>query len=606
MSVNIGGAINDSAEGLFGQVALSGEWWIISCEPHVRARMKRVFPRMPQWASDKIRLAATQENSRELLWFLSRYPMGLSDHDTDELHRLADEHVTQEKELQALKAGHIELPPFELAKPPRDYQRYAAAMLEIKGGLLLGDDLGIGKTVSAICPMAVTGNLPVVVVYPAYLPGHWPDKLAEFAPNLRVHHCRTSQPYPLIKQPRQRVRDLWDTLPDVILVSYHKLRGWAEVLGEIVQYTVFEECQQLRNSGSEIYRACTYLASRSRLRMGLSATPIYNYGSEFFHVVDVLQPGALGTHDEFIREWCIAAPGEKSKLRDSEDFGAYLRREGIMLRRTRADVGRELPPVTKIVHDIESDAQVLEKISGDAVALAQTILKANESFRGEKMRASGEFDNLMRQATGVAKAPYVAEFVRLLLESGEKVVLFGWHREVYNIWLEKLADFNPVMYTGTESPSQKEKAKQAFINGESQLLIMSLRSGAGLDGLQHVCQLVVFGELDWSPGVHEQCIGRLDRDEQLGRVMAYFLVSALGSDPIILDVLGVKREQIEGVRNPGNNLVERADIGENSLRALAKAFLAKAGIEVPERGPAVLNKPEGKMPLQQDLLPEFS
>lgn len=607
MSLNL--VSGDAGGHFFGKVWLRTDggthWWTIECEPHVRARMKRVFPRMPQWATDQLSLAATQENSRELLWFLSRYPMELSAQDTDELHRLSDEHVCVERELHELKAGRIEIPPFELAKPPRDYQRFAAAMLEIKGGLLLGDDLGIGKTVSAICPMAVPRNLPAVVVYPAYLPGHWPEKLPEFAPHLRVHHVRTSKPYPLIKQPRQRIHDLWDTLPDVILVSYHKLRGWAEVLGEIVQYAVFEECQQLRNPDSEIYRACSYLGNRARRRMGLSATPIYNYGSEFFHVVEVLSPGALGTYDEFLREWCVAAPGEKSKLRDSEQFGAYLRREGIMLRRTRADVGRELPPVTKIVHDIDADDEVLRSISGDAVALAQTILKANESYRGEKMRASGEFDNLMRQATGIAKAPYVAEFVRLLLESGEKVLLCGWHREVYNIWLEKLAEFNPVMYTGTESPKQKEQAKQDFINGNSRLMIMSLRSGAGLDGLQHACQVIVFGELDWSPGVHEQCIGRLDRDEQLGRVLAYFLVASLGSDPIILDVLGVKREQIEGVRNPGDNLVERADLGEHSLRALAKAFLAQAGIPVPDsyQGAQMQNSVKTlAMPVQQELL----
>lgn len=55
---------------------------------------------------------------------------------------------------------------------------------------------------------------------------------------------------------------------------------------------------------------------------------------------------------------------------------------------------------------------------------------------------------MMRQATGIAKAPYVLEFVRMLVESGESVMLYGWHRDVYNIWLERLAEFNPVMYTG--------------------------------------------------------------------------------------------------------------------------------------------------------------
>ena len=114
--------------------------------------------------------------------------------------------------------------------------------------------------------------------------------------------------------------------------------------------------------------------------------------------------------------------------------------------------------------------------------------------------------------------------------------------------------------------------------GDSKVMLISLRAGAGIDGLQHVCSTVVFGELDWSPGVHEQCIGRAHRDGQTEPVMAYFLISDSGSDPIVSDVLGVKREQIEGVRNPGDNLVERIDTGENQLRRLASEFLKSRGI----------------------------
>ena len=43
-----------------------------------------------------------------------------------------------------------------------------------------------------------------------------------------------------------------------------------------------------------------------------------------------------------------------------------------------------------------------------------------------------------------------------------------------------------------------------FIDGDARVLMMSLRSGAGLDGLQEVSHTAVFGELDWSPGVHRQ------------------------------------------------------------------------------------------------------
>jgi len=550
--------------------------WLIDCEPHVRGRLRRVFPRAPQFAGQTLSLLDTPENSRELLWFLQRYAMAMSPADQARLGARAAEHVEQERRLAELLSAARPPEQWTLAKPPRDYQLLPGTMMQVRGGLLLADDVGVGKTVSAIAPMASSGNLPAVVVVPAHLPGHWTEKLAEFAPALRVHTVSKGRPYPLVRGPKQRARDLWDTLPDVIVITYHKLRGWADTLAEIAQYVVFEECQQLRRSDSDIFRACNVLARRAPRRMGLSATPIYNYGAEFFNVVDTLLPDCMGARDEFIREWCSwGAGGEKARLQNPEEFGGYLRREGIMLRRTRRDVGRELPPVTVVPHTIDTDEP---NLPDDATALARTLLADQEDWAGQKMAAAGQFDVMMRMATGVAKAPYVAEFVRMLLEAGEKVVLFGWHREVYRIWLQRLADFNPVLYTGTESGPQKAEAKRAFVEGDSQVLIMSLRSGAGVDGLQHVCRTVVFGELDWSPGVHEQCVGRIDRDGQPEPVMAYYLNSGAGSDPIVIDVLGVKREQSEGVRNPSGPLAERRDIGTDALKRLAAEHLARQGV----------------------------
>lgn len=564
----------------FGTVRLERNAWKIDCEPHVRARMRRVFPRIPQ-SGGFIRLLDTPENSRELLWFLGRYPMELEKTDRQHLARRAREHEDQEQRLADILASREEVLPFDLAKPPRDYQRLPGTLLQVRGGLLLADDVGVGKTVSAICPMTREDHLPALVVVPAHLPGHWEEKLKEFAPNLRVHTISTGRPYPLIRQPRQRRPDLWDTLPDVIICSYHKLRGWSDTLAEIVRYVVFEECQQLRRDGTGIFQACQEVARAVPRRMGLSATPIYNYGGEFFNVIDVLLPDALGERQEFIREWCSAAPGDQARLRDPEQFGAWLRREGVMLRRTRKDVFRELPPVSVIPHVVDSDEGAMGNLGADAEGLAKLILSDKEEFRGQKMQASSEFDILMREATGIAKAPYVAEFVRMLVESGEKVLLFGWHREVYRIWNQKLKDLGVVMYTGSENQKQKDESKRQFIEGNAQIMIMSLRSGAGVDGMQHVCRTVVFGEFDWSPGVHEQCVGRIDRDGQEDPVMAYYLEIEDGSDPIMLDVLGVKRAQSEGVRNPGGPLAERNDLGERALARVAVEFLRKRGILEP-------------------------
>jgi SNF2 family DNA or RNA helicase len=252
-----------------------------------------------------------------------------------------------------------------------------------------------------------------------------------------------------------------------------------------------------------------------------------------------------------------------------------------MLRRTAEEVGEPRKPII-VPHHIDADPKTINQIKGRAAELAKVILQQGEEYKGQKMRAAGELDMHIRQQTGVAKAPYVAEFVRLLHEStDEKIVLFGWHREVYEIWLEKLKDLNPVLYTGSESPNQKEAARKAFVEGDSKVIIISLRTGAGLDGLQFASHIAVFGELDFAPGVHEQCIGRLERTGQTHKVVVYYLLSDKGSDPVISDILGVKVQQLEGIKNPTREGLENLQIEEDYIKKLAEHFLKENGIPIP-------------------------
>ncbi len=103
---------------------------------------------------------------------------------------------------------------------------------------------------------------------------------------------------------------------------------------------------------------------------------------------------------------------------------------------------------------------------------------------------------------------------------------------------------------------------------------MSLRSGAGLDGLQARCCTGVFGELDWSPGVHQQCEGRLLRSGQTKPVFTYYVAANSGADPVMIDVLGVKRGQLEGVRDPDGDAVVRTQPDPDRIKELARGYLA--------------------------------
>ncbi len=550
-----------------GEINYSAGQWVIRCEPHVTMRLKRVFGKINVHGHGAHRLSDTPENAYDLCWFLDRYPMELSAADRALLNGKSQLHVEREDLIHRLLAGRSEPKAFEMALPPRHYQRVAAVIALETGSLLLADDVGLGKTVSSICAMTDPKTRPALVVTLTHLPKQWKDEINRFAPSLRVHILKKGTPYDLTRERGKAV-----PFPDVIVTSYSKLSGWGETLAGLVKSVIFDECQELRHKGSYKYNAAAHVAKKAGVRLGTSATPIYNYGGEFYSVLDVIAPGALGDYEEFIREWC-ASGGDKPRIKEPKAFGTYLRERGLMLRRTKQEVGMELPKVSRIPFTIEADLEALNRVSASCAELARLILREGESFRGQKMRAREEFNNTLRQATGIAKAPFVAEFVRLLVESGERVVVYAWHREVYSILRDRLREFSPGMYTGSESPRQKEEAKQAFIDGRSPVLLMSLRAGAGLDGLQKVSRIAVFGELDWSSGVHEQNIGRLDRDGQENPVLAYFLLAEHGSDPIVADVLGIKHQQCDGVINPQRDLIEDLQMEDDHIRRAAEAYL---------------------------------
>ena len=548
----------------YGTISRQEKNWHIECEPHVKTRLKRVFPQVSQHASKFIELSDTPSNCHDLLWFIERYPMRVDD--LKYMKAQSKAYVSLKEDILDVMDYKRPIKTFDLAVPPYEYQRAAADLLLNVKGLLLGDDLGLGKTASGICPMILPESLPALFVTMTHLPMQIKNEIERFAPHLKCHILKKASPYPLHKE--------GEAAPDVIITSYSKLNGWAEYLAGKIKYVVFDEIQELRTGyTSQKYSAAKLISDQAELRLGLSATPIYNYGDEFYNIIEILRPDSLGTATEFAREWC----SQEKRINDPKAFGMFLRDEGLMLRRTRADVNRELPPVQIIPQYVESDPKVLDQIKGKAMELAKVILSSTQEFQGQKLRATEEFNIMMRQATGIAKAPYVAEFVRMLVESGESVMLYGWHRDVYNIWLERLAEFNPVMYTGTEGPSAKERSKQAFLNDESKVFISSLRSSAGLDGLQYhsKCKTFVFGELDWSPGVHDQCIGRLDRDGQIKQISAYYLLADSGSDPIISDVLGIKKGQLEGVKNPNGELFEHLITDGGGIKRLAEHILNK-------------------------------
>jgi hypothetical protein len=441
------------------------------------------------------------------------------------------------------------------------------------------------NTIAALTGLSDPSTRPALVVMPTHLPEQWASQIKRCFPDATVHICQGTTPYDITERVAKDAAKMslfraapparW---PDFTLCPYSRLAGWAPALAGRFAAVVADEVQELRHADSQRYAAFRTVADPARRVLGMSGTPVFNYGAEFWNPLDAIRPDCLGSKEEFAREWCNR-DGEERKwtLRNPKLFGEHIRSSGLFLARSRADVGAELPPFTLIPHTCPTDHKALDRVSGRAVELAKLILAQKGPGRGaglDAMREGSELDRIMRQATGVAKAPYVADFLRMVVESGEPVICAAWHREVYSILAEKLHDLAPAFYTGAESPKQKQESLRRFLKGETPIFIMSLRSGAGIDGLQTVCRTAVVAEPDWSPAVHDQFFMRLDRDGQAKETLGYFLLAESGSDPTVADVCGAKAANYRPVLRPG---VLTADYQIDPLhtRRLAEAILKR-------------------------------
>jgi hypothetical protein len=536
--------------------------WAVHAAPHVAIRVKRMLPRVQQHRSGEIRVLDTPETARDLEWILQRYPMEMDAETQARLTAQANQHRdTQDAVLAILNGRRLNTAIRQPARSPYPEQVTAADLALTSSRLLIGDEVGLGKSFTSLLVLRAADALPALVVTLTHLPRQWISKeLAAAFPDLRGHVIRSTTVY----DPGE---------VDVLAISYSKLAAWSDYLAGAVRTVIFDEIQELRHAHTDKYTAAARIADSATYRIGLSATPVYNYGGEAYNIINVLAPDALGTREEFLREWGSDLGNSKIEVTDPRALGQHLRNEGLMIARTREDVGRPLPKPVMATQNVDGDPAVYEQLAGDAVEMARFVLdKANKTT--ERWRTAGQMDLRLRQATGLAKAPAVAGFCRMLLEAGTpRLVLWGWHRAVYDIWTEQLADYLPVLYTGTETPARKQRAVESFIDGDSRVLIMSLRSGAGLDGLQMGCDTGVFGELDWSPQVHVQCVGRLARDGIDHAPKAYFCLSDQGSDPPMAQLLDVKRMQNDPLINPRLNPVQPTAPGANHIQALAQSLI---------------------------------
>lgn len=585
-----------------------GRWrggrWVIAIDGTARTRMKKWLTGVRDEHGGDLSITRTRETDRALRIFEMEYPLRISTVDRQMMLDGAQEASEAER-----MARRIMLPSYVPTTYPIQgvtpyvFQRVGADALRSSGALLCADDLGLGKTITALLTLCDGALRPALVVCPANLIGQWKREIARCLPQLTVHELKSTTPYDVPTAWYARAKKEHAAAqrktgkrpepfpysgprqPDVLITNYHRLDGWANALIGKIKYIIADEVHELRHHDTARYRAFMALRATVDACLALSATPIFNYGGEAHTVLDAVAPGALGTRDEFVRVYCNQ--GAHAAVTDPRALHHELISRGLMVRRRRFEVGHELPALTKsriCVAEGERRFHDAAK-AGGALELARIILRssgdgqdeADSVARSRAWNSRGQFEHVLRQSTGIAKALDIAETIIMCVRQGERPVVFAHHKAVWRIIMERLnaAGVSFASYTGDETNLQKQAALDAFCkaDGVDTLLVSMTAGSAGLDGLQHWSNVAIIGELDYTSARHDQAIARLRRNGQKLPVIAYFVIADFGWDPIAEDIVGMKGAQFDGIFDPSG----RADAAtHDSQRAilLARSYIA--------------------------------
>ncbi len=533
----------ENAEYLYGtlQYDPNEDMWVIEGEPCAVQMAKRLFPGSSGKGAGKAKFKNSKRINADLNWLMMRYPLKILDNEIwNKAYNEAVEHVSKRNEL--LKRPQAIVPPLEFIGELRNFQQEGLAFIINNERTLLADEMGLGKTVQALAFLATKEAYPALIVAPPHLIRNWQKEIKRFVrlPQKQlslvednnensIHVIKGLKPYELPEA-------------SIYIIHYLLLRGWKNELKNYdFKAVIFDEIQELRHGRTEKYSAASLVSGECPYVLGLSGTPIYNRGGEIWSVLNIIEYHSLGDWDSFTREWCYGYGSDV--VRKPELLGDHLKREGLLLRRTKEQVLKELPPKRRVVQTVDFDSGSYGELIQAAVNKAKEVDKISDFF--EKGRLTREIVNDSRQAIGIAKASYVAAFVKMLLEAGEKVLLFAYHHAVFDIYMNELKEFRPVRITGKETGAEKEKSVEDFMQDKTNICLISLRAAAGLNLQKANC--VVFGELDWSPAIHSQAEDRAHRMGQEDSVLCYYLVAEEGTDETIQEFLGLKVSQFVGI-----------------------------------------------------------
>ena len=484
--------------------------------------------------------------------------------------------------MERLRAASGRTPavPAGLRAELRPYQRegyeWLARLSEWAPGACLADDMGLGKTLQGLALLVERAEKgPALVVAPTSVCFNWEAESARFAPELRVHVWYRCDRDAVMAQLGAR---------DVVVTSYGLLARDEERFKEKTFATlVLDEAQAVKNPAARRSKAAREV--NAEFRVALSGTPLENHLGELWSLFRTVFPGLMGSEEQFRQRF--QGPIEREKNPERRAALAALLRP-FLLRRTKGEVARDLPPKTDVLVPISLTPQERRLYEDARLAAVAQLTDATGPAEQKRFHVLAALTRLRQLAchpklhdptwTGPAsKLTRVIELIDELRDEGHRVLVFSQFTRHLALVREALkAKSVPFQYLdGETAEAERRKRVEAFQAGLGDVFLISLKAGGtglNLTGADNVIHLDPW----WNPAVEDQATDRAHRIGQTRPVSVYRVMSRGTVEEQILSLHAEKRELLANVLD-GTGEAVRFDVEElTALLRLASADSSEA------------------------------
>jgi len=455
---------------------------------------------------------------------------------------------------------------------PHQYANVDRIVLE-QPRVLLADDPGLGKTLSAVMAVAATAPHRVLIVAPKQLVVTvWSRTLRALDPtHLASEVVVSTQPGGVIANASVLIAH-----PESVVAMAEELAAqhWdAVIIDEAHWYANAGTQRTLAVLGGEQGSGVLGHASMIILATG---TPARNRPEDLWPLLRVVDAEGLGAdRAAYVRRF-----GGRIKQQRQRELACALRP---LLIRHRVEDTLELPRNTIRTVILPQSAETSRLVEEERLALRN--YKASQNARRRRLQR-GEMPprsqlSRLRAELAFAKVPAVAEMVEGLLERHEPVVVFGHHVQPLRDLAARFGA-RARLIIGATPDVERIQAADAFQAGRCDVVLASYEAAATGLTLTRAAHLVAV-ELPWVAATFIQATRRIARIGQ-NRPTTTLVCAFDGSiDAIVGSVLQRKHAVLSGIfddRLPSKDelpLDEGIDLGDLAGGALVVEADARIG-----------------------------